>query len=86
MGLSTKVRFNDRHDMAYVYLMENVTDGILIQEYQIIPEITTVNFVKENDSQRWLVYSIGQKLDDYLISIEPLEEIKKGLKEIGKMI
>ena len=82
MGLSTKVRFNDRHDIAYVYLLENVTDSILIQEHQIVQGITVVNLVKEKSSQRWLVYSIGDKMDDYLIKIEPIKAIKKGLVKL----
>ena len=86
MGLSTKVRFNDRHDMAYVYLLENVTDGILIQEYQIVPGITTVNFVKEKNSQRWLIYSIGDKMDDYLVTVEPFKEIKKRITKMAEIM
>lgn len=86
MGLSTKVRFNDRHDMAHVYLLENVTDGILIQEYQIIPGITTVNFVKEKNSQRWLIYSIGEKMDDYLVTVEPFKEIKKRITKLAQIM
>lgn len=84
LGFSTKIRYNERHDMAYVYLLENITEGILLQDYQIIEGITTITFVKEKNSQRWLIYSIGDKMDDYKVTIEPLKNLERGLKKIAQ--
>lgn len=84
IGLSGTVRYNDRHDMAYVYLLENVIDGFLIQDFQIISNAHTVTLVKYNNDE-WRVYSIGAKLDDYLIPVKPIESLKRLIKGLRSM-
>jgi len=79
IGISGTIRFNDRHDMAYVYFLENVVDGFLIQDFQIISNAHTVTLVKYKNDE-WRVYSIGAKLDDYLIPVKPFESLKRLIK------
>jgi hypothetical protein len=81
IGLSGTIRYNDRHDMAYVYFLENVVDGFIIQDFQIISNAHTVTLVKDNNDE-WKVYSIGDKLDDYLITVRPFEYLKKLIKRL----
>ena len=83
IGMSGTIRYNDRRDMAYVYLLENVVDGFLIQDSQIISNVHTVTLVKYKDE--WRVYSIGAKLDDYLIPVKPIEPLKRLIKGLRSM-
>lgn len=68
LGMSSKVRFNDRHDIAYVHFYENVEGCFVIDQPHIISEgiyvLSLVNHGKENG---WKIYSFGSKLDDYLL-------------------
>ena len=83
IGMSGTIRYDDRRDMAYVYLLENVVDGFLIQDSQIISNVHTVTLVKYKDE--WRVYSIGAKLDDYLIPVKPIEPLKRLIKGLRAM-
>ena len=85
IGFSSYIRFNDRHDMAYVYLLENIIEGLVIQEYQVIDNAIVINLVR-NEKGDWLIYSIGPKLDDYLTSVSPLDSIKKTINRIAKLL
>ena len=62
-GLSTYVRFNTAHDIAYVYMLDNVKENLIIEDFQIIDGVTVLSLVKDGDS--WKVYSIGEKLETY---------------------
>ena len=83
IGMSDLVRYNERHDMAYVYLLENVTDGFLIQDYQIIGNAHVVTLAKDKKGE-WRIYCIGAKLDDYRIQFKPIISFIEFLRKIKK--
>ncbi len=62
IGISNKVRYNDEHSIAYIYLFERVDEGFVIEEEQIVPGIYVMNLVKWHN--KWRIYSIGSKLDN----------------------
>lgn len=68
LGMSSKVRFNDRHDIAYVHFYENVEGSFIIDQPHIIGEgIHVLNLVYNSNVKKWEVYSFGNKLDEYLL-------------------
>lgn len=66
IGLSTKVRYNDKHTMAYVRIFQNVDEPFTINSPHIIDELYEITFVIENNE--WKIYSMGGHLDNYLLS------------------
>ena len=60
-GLSTKVRYNKKHDMAYVRIMPNVDGAFSISTPHIIPENYEISLVKYGNN--WKIYSFGSHLD-----------------------
>ena len=66
-GLSTKVRYNKRHDMAYVRIMPKVDKGFKIESSHLIPLVYEICFYKENETLGWKIYSFGGHLDDVFI-------------------
>ena len=66
-GLSTKVRYNKRHDMAYVRIMPQVDKGFKIESPQVIPLAYEISFYKDNEELGWKIYSFGGHLDDVFI-------------------
>lgn len=78
IGFSSKVRYNERHDMAYVTLFDNVDNGFFIEDHQIINDSKYVTLVIDENSDEWRVYAIGDRLDEYVIT---LSEIIKKLKK-----
>lgn len=85
IGLSSRIRFNSRHDIAYVYMLENVTDSFLIEASQIISDAKVINLVAINEKD-WRIYSIGGLLEDYLVKVSPLEELRKIASKLLKKI
>ena len=63
-GLSTKVRYNKKHDMAYVRIMPNVDGAFSISTPHIIPENYEISLVKYGNN--WKIYSFGSPLDSYI--------------------
>lgn len=66
-GISTKVRFNDEHTMAYIRIHPNVTGAFVIQTPHILTDIYEIAFVKRNKHEDWRIYSLGGHLDSYNI-------------------
>lgn len=68
LGMSTKVRFNDSHDIAYVNFYEKVEGSFMVDKPHIIGEgIHVLSLVYDFDAQKWEIYSFGAKPDDYFI-------------------
>lgn len=64
-GLSTVVRYNDNHTMAYVRIFTHVDDVFIIYDTHVIEELYEISFVKEN--HKWKIFSMGGHLDSYII-------------------
>ena len=64
-GGSTRVRYNDKHNMAYYYLYPNVEKAFSLEQPHIISNLTIITLVYENDAYGWRIFAIGGKVDDY---------------------
>lgn len=66
MGFDSCVRFNDRHDMACVYILDNVEGIFIITEHQLVKPDCCITLVNHKTNNEWKIYSAGEKLDDYM--------------------
>lgn len=80
MGYSSKVRYNDKHDIAYVHLFPNVEDAFILDQPHVIKELIVVNFVYESDRYGWRIFSIGERLEKYKENISIGELIRQKLR------
>lgn len=46
IGLSSRVQYNDRHDIAYLKIFQNVENAFAVEQPHQIPDIWILNFVK----------------------------------------
>ena len=65
IGLSSRVQYNDRHDIAYLKIFQNVENAFAVEQPHQIPDIWILNFVKKNEKYGWRIYGIGDKIADY---------------------
>lgn len=65
IGLSSRVQYNDRHDIAYLKIFQNVENTFVVEQPHQIPDIWILNFVKKNEKYGWRIYGIGDKIADY---------------------
>ena len=65
IGLSSRVQYNDRHDIAYLKIFQNVENAFVVEQPHQIPDIWILNFVKKNEKYGWRIYGIGDKIADY---------------------
>lgn len=80
IGLSSRVQYNDRHDIAYLKIFQNVENAFVVEQPHQIPDIWILNFVKKNEKYGWRIYGIGDKIADYKESgsiLEWFEHIKE---------
>lgn len=84
IGLSSYIRFNKAHDVAYVYMLDNVEAGMVIEEYQIIDNATVINLVKDENS--WKIYSIGERLEMIDNSVNVLEVLDNIMAKINSAL
>lgn len=80
IGLSSRVQYNDRHDIAYLKIFQNVENAFVVEQPHQIPDIWILNFVKKNEKYGWRIYGIGDKIADYKESgsiLDWFEHIKK---------
>ena len=61
IGFSTKIRFNDAHDVAYVLVFKNFSpEGlIIIDQPQYSSDIAAVYLKKENEKSGWKIVSLN---------------------------
>ncbi len=79
LGCSSRVRYNDRHDMAYMNIYQNVDGAFVIDTPQIFyGNAKVLTFVKDKKGD-WKVYCFGDKLDDYKETVSLKEWIKRLL-------
>ena len=76
IGLSSKVQYNDKHDIAYLKIVQNVENAFLVEQPHKIPDVWVLNFVKEDDKYGWRIHSIGERISDYKESGNILDWIK----------
>lgn len=79
-GVAYGVQYNDRHDIAYLKIFQNVENAFVVEQPHQIPDIWILNFVKKNEKYGWRIYGIGDKIADYKESgsiLDWFEHIKK---------
>lgn len=76
-GFSTDVRFNERHDIAYVKIFTNVESAFEIEGRHIVTGIIYANLVL--DDNHWKMYSVGEKMNDYYLREK---QTSKNLKHL----
>ena len=54
-GISTKIRYNDEHNEAYVYLFINTEDGFVVDTPQIVKAACTI-ILRKNEDNEWKIY------------------------------
>lgn len=83
-GVSLKVRYNNKRDMAYVRIYRNLEESIMIDQPQFSDEIQAITLVKDNEKLGWRVYCLGAE-PQYFKNTESiwnyLKAIKKDYKE-----
>lgn len=84
MGWSTKVRYNESHDIAYVNLFRNVEGAFIIDQPHVIQDICVITLVHENDNYGWRVFQIGGHLEQYKEILSNAESIKRLLSNKRK--
>ena len=84
IGLSSKVRYNERHDMAYVKVFRNVNEPFIINQPHLAAGITTITLVKENERYGWRIFSIGDPVDVYKETLSLSESIGKLIRIANK--
>ena len=60
--------------MAYVTLFDNVENGFLIEDHQIVNDLKYVTLVMDNNSREWRVYAIGEKLEECVMTLSDVVE------------
>ena len=80
IGWSTRVRYNDKHDMAYVHIFQNVKGAFTIDHSHVISQdIAVITLVNER-KYGWKIFSIGERVTQYKESLSLGESIRRLLK------
>lgn len=56
-ALSTKIRFSEDNDEAYVYVIPNVKGAFVVEAKQLLPDISKIMLVKDEEKDEWRVFS-----------------------------
>lgn len=77
IGLSSKVRYNNRHDMAYVHIYPKVKEAFIFDQPHVVTGLTVVTLVKDNEGYGWKILAVGAKKDGYKEKISLEEWLKR---------
>lgn len=58
-GISTKVRYNEEHNRAYVRIFQQVDDFFVIDSPHVINDFFDICLVKENEVGDWRIHSLN---------------------------
>lgn len=84
LGYSSRVRFNDKHDMAYVSLFRNIEGAFIIEQPHIIQDLCIITLVFESEKYGWRIFKIGPRAETYKETLSILESIKRILENRNK--
>ena len=79
IGYSSKVRYNDKHDMAYVHLFRNVEGAFIINQPHLIQDICVITLVHDSDELGWRIFQIGERAEYYKESLTIPQYLKRIL-------
>lgn len=66
-GISSKVRYNEQHTMAYVRIHPQVDNPFIISTPHVMKDVYEIALVKDFGMSEWKIYSFGGHLDSYII-------------------
>ena len=84
VGFGSKVRYNERHDMAYVRILRDIEEPFIIDQQHLANGIFTITLVKENERYGWRIFSIGNPIDNYKETLSLGESIQKLITHANK--
>lgn len=58
-GMSSVIRYNDKHNVAYINIYPRVEEGFVIETTQIISDIYVITLVRDDKLDEWRVYAFG---------------------------
>lgn len=76
IGLSSRIKYNDEHNIAYLKICENVKNAFLVNQPHQVPDICILSFVKENEKYGWRIFQIGEPAIKYKESGSIMDWIK----------
>ena len=77
VGWSTRVRYNDKHDMDYVHLFPNIDEPFLLDQPHVITELSVITLVHENLKYGGRIFAIGGKVEEDKEEISILEGFRR---------
>lgn len=80
IGFSSTVRYNDKHDMAYVHLLRNVEGAFIIEQPHLIQDVCVITLVHDSDKLGWRIFKIGERAEYYKKEFTVSECLKKICK------
>lgn len=66
-GISSKVRYNEQHTMAYVRIHPQVDNPFIISTPHVMKDVYEIALVKDFGMSEWKIYSFGGHLDSCII-------------------
>ena len=80
IGFSSTVRYNDKHDMAYVHLFRNVEGAFIIEQPHLIQDVCVITLVHDSDELGWRIFQIGERAEYYKAELTLSEFLKRIIK------
>ena len=62
-GISSKVRFNEKKDAAYVRIYPNVEGSFIISSPHVITGVYDITFIKDSTVNMWKIFAFGSPID-----------------------
>lgn len=84
IGFSSNVKYNDKHDMAYVHLFRNVEGAFIIKQPHLIQDICVITLVHDSNELGWRIFQIGERANYYKEELTIFEFVKRSIRKILK--
>ena len=65
-GISNVIRYNEKRDVAYIYIYPHVKEGFIVNSPQIISDIYVITLIKDQRLGEWRVLSFGHNIDPFI--------------------
>ncbi len=65
-GISSIIRYNKQHDVAYIHVYPRVEKAFVIDSPQIISDAYMITLVKDQSLHEWRVFSFGSRMDPFI--------------------
>jgi hypothetical protein len=65
-GISSVIRYNKQHDIAYIHVYPLVEKAFVIDSPQIISDVYVITLLKDQNLDEWRVFSFGGRMDPFI--------------------